>query len=138
MCAHLLARGYFDAALKHNTVPRVGNIIDSALEYCYELLKGGGMCERSLPSTYTVWKVKSDKECRAKSFNKFVYQHPSSGDFKSMVAVDKGEKRLRQNADALIQGVQDLHHISLGHVHDQRVEEHANDLHVGQELPKRG
>merc|ERR1719424_2008835 len=50
MCARLLKRGVFHAPLKYHTAPRVGTTIDSALEYCYELLKPGGHCERKLPS----------------------------------------------------------------------------------------
>jgi phage shock protein PspC (stress-responsive transcriptional regulator) len=93
MCPNLMDRGFFDAPLEFDTVPRVGNTIDSALEYCYELLKEGGMCERALPSTYSVWKVKSNNECGKKSYNKIVYKHPSNGDFKSMVEVDYSARK---------------------------------------------
>lgn len=93
MCPNLMDRGFFDAPLEFDTVPRVGNTIDSALEYCYELLKEGGMCERALPSTYSVWKVKSNNECGKRSYNKIVYKHPSNGDFKSMVEVDYSARK---------------------------------------------
>jgi hypothetical protein len=87
MCANLLQRGFFDAPLTHHGVPRVGNTINSALDYCYDLLRPGGTCEITLPSTYSVWKMASDQECQKKSYDKFVYTHPVSGDFKSLLNV---------------------------------------------------
>jgi hypothetical protein len=90
MCANVLERGYFDAPLTHNTVPRVGNSIDSALEYCYQLLKPGGTCETVLPSTYSVWKVASDQECKKKTYSKFSYTNPNAtmDESKSLLSVD--------------------------------------------------
>jgi hypothetical protein len=89
MCANVLQRGFFDAPLKHSTVPRVGNTIGSALEYCYELLKPGGTCETLLPSTYSVWKLASDQECAKKTFSKFSYTSPrDEEDQKSLLSVD--------------------------------------------------
>mmetsp|Transcript_146654 Transcript_146654/g.470584 ORF Transcript_146654/g.470584 Transcript_146654/m.470584 type:complete len:224 (-) Transcript_146654:533-1204(-) len=64
MCANLLQRGVFSAPLKYGTAPRVGKTIDSALEYCHKLLEEGGTCERTLPSTYSVWKKSSATQCR--------------------------------------------------------------------------
>ncbi|CAK0846431.1 unnamed protein product [Prorocentrum cordatum] len=60
MCPNLLKRGFFDAPLKHGTVPRVGTTTSSALKYCYDMLDEGGICDRTLPSTYTVWKKSSE------------------------------------------------------------------------------
>merc|ERR1719443_1304490 len=88
MCPNLLKRGVFHAPLKHETAPRVGTTIDSALQYCYNLLKPGGMCERTLPSTYGVWKIESGNQCGVQSFEKMVYEHPKSGVKKSMLTVD--------------------------------------------------
>jgi hypothetical protein len=88
MCANLLERGFFNAPLEHNTVPRVGTTINSALDYCYDLLRPGGTCEVTLPSTYSVWKIATDQECQKKSYDKFVYTHPVSGEFKSLLSVD--------------------------------------------------
>lgn len=93
MCANVLRSGFFDAPLKYNTVPRVGNTIDSAMHYCRELLKPGGTCERTLPSTYSVWKVESDQECKGKHFSKFVFEHPKTGTKKSFLAVDYEARR---------------------------------------------
>lgn len=88
MCRNVLQRGFFDAALIHNTVPRVGNTMDSALDYCDDLLRPGGTCERTLPSTYSVWKIESDEECKEKKYNKFVYEHPVTHRKKSFLSVD--------------------------------------------------
>lgn len=88
MCPNLLKRGVFHAPLKYHTAPRVGTTIDSALSYCYELLKPGGTCQRSLPSTYSVWKVSSTNQCMAPSFTKFVYENPGNGVVKSLLEVD--------------------------------------------------
>jgi len=88
MCPNLLMRGIWDAPLKYNTSPRVGATIDSALKYCYDLLKPGGYCEQLLPSTYAVWKKSSEDQCVGPSFNKVTYEHPTNGKSKSLLAVD--------------------------------------------------
>lgn len=88
MCPNLLKRGVFHAPLKHHTAPRVGTTIDSALEYCYNLLKDGGTCQRMLPSTYSVWRVSSSNQCQSPSFSKFVYENPGNGIVKSLLEVD--------------------------------------------------
>eukprot|EP00747_Dinoflagellata_sp_TGD_P212520 gnl/TRDRNA2_/TRDRNA2_85607_c1_seq1.p1 gnl/TRDRNA2_/TRDRNA2_85607_c1~~gnl/TRDRNA2_/TRDRNA2_85607_c1_seq1.p1 ORF type:complete len:561 (+),score=120.88 gnl/TRDRNA2_/TRDRNA2_85607_c1_seq1:247-1683(+) len=93
MCANLLKRGFFDAALTHSTVPRVGNTTQSAMKYCHALLADGGFCEATLPSTYSVWKKKAVEECKKPYFFPFVYTHPVTGDPKSMLSVDYEARR---------------------------------------------
>jgi hypothetical protein len=100
MCGNLLKSGFFDAALKHGTSPRVGNTAESALKYCYDLLVEGGKCERLLPSTYSVWKIESNGECGSPTYSKFVYRHPTTDVRKSLLAVDysaREEYELAQN-----------------------------------------
>merc|ERR1719155_459862 len=88
MCSNLMERGFFHGPLKYGTAPRVGTTIDSALKYCYDLLKDGGTCQRFLPSTYSVWRVASGNQCQAPSYSKFVYENPGNGVKKSMLEVD--------------------------------------------------
>lgn len=88
MCANLLERGVFHAPLKYGTAPRVGTTIESALDYCWELLHPGGTCERTLPSTYAVWTIESASQCGDKSYSGFVYEHPKTGVTKSLLKVD--------------------------------------------------
>lgn len=88
MCSNLLERDFFEVPLKNNNIPRVGNTIDSVLEYCRELLKPGGMCENILPSTYTVWKIEGRTQCGEPGYQKFTYLHPASGVEKSLLSVD--------------------------------------------------
>jgi len=88
MCGNLLKSGFFDAALKHGTAPRVGKTAESALKYCYDLLSDGGACETLLPSTYSVWKIESNIECGSPSYSKFVFRHPKTDLRKSLLAVD--------------------------------------------------
>jgi len=88
MCANLLERGFFHAPMKYNTSPRVGNTIDSALQYCKELLAPGGICARNLPSTYAVWQIASGAECGEPEHSQFQYTNPGSGETKSLVNVD--------------------------------------------------
>lgn len=88
MCPNLLKRGFFDGPLADGTSPRVGKTIDSALNYCYKLLTHGGVCERSLPSTYSSWRKASEKQCFEQSFHQFVYKHPKTGMTKSLLEVD--------------------------------------------------
>jgi hypothetical protein len=92
MCGNLFERGVFDAALEFNTVPRVGNTIDSARKYCYDLLKPGGFCDLTLPSTYSVWKIESVQECKKSKFFKFMYEHPGTGNTKALLKVDYGAR----------------------------------------------
>jgi hypothetical protein len=88
MCANLLERGYFHVPLKYGTSPRVGPSIESALKYCRALLMPGGTCERSLPSTYAVWKVSSTAECGAAEYSGFTYTNPGNNSTKSLLSVD--------------------------------------------------
>lgn len=91
MCANLLERGVFEAPLKYGTSPRVGTTIESALAYCFDLLESGGECERTLPSTYSVWKKASDEQCYGPEYSKLVYTHPDKEQYdvsKSMLTVD--------------------------------------------------
>jgi len=87
-CPNIMKKGFLDAPLKHGTAPRVGTTIDSALKYCYNLLSPGGVCQRTLPSTYSVWKISSSDQCQGSSFQKFVYTHPKSGMQKSLLEVN--------------------------------------------------
>lgn len=88
MCANLLRRGFFDGPLANGTSPRIGTTINSALRYCKELLKPGGTCDFTLPSTYSTWKIESVDQCGDAGYSKFVYTHPGTGVRKSLLAVD--------------------------------------------------
>jgi len=94
MCGNLVQRGFFDAALMNGNIPRIGTTIRSALEYCHSLLDTGGLCERTLPSKYSSWKIESVQECRSPTYEEFVYEDPNNGMVKSMLAVDY---KARQN-----------------------------------------
>jgi len=88
MCPNLLKKGIFHAPLKYKTAPRVGVTIESALDYCYDLLAPGGLCERMLPSTYAVWRTESEEQCMKPKFSKMVYENPGNGIVKSLLEVD--------------------------------------------------
>lgn len=89
MCPNIVQRGFFDAPLKYHTAPRVGTTINSALDYCYDLLRPGGICELTLPSTYSTWKISSAAQCHAPSYSKFTYTNPGMTNVtKSLLAVD--------------------------------------------------
>mmetsp|Transcript_1410 Transcript_1410/g.3967 ORF Transcript_1410/g.3967 Transcript_1410/m.3967 type:complete len:636 (+) Transcript_1410:118-2025(+) len=98
MCANILKMGAFEAPLKYGTAPRVGKTIDSALDYCFNLLKVGGTCERTLPSTYAVWRKNGEEQCGDPDFDKFVYSHPVDGTEKSMLTVDYEARKAYQRA----------------------------------------
>merc|ERR1719161_848693 len=93
MCPNLLERGVFDAPLEFGTAPRVGTTIDSALTYCRELLRDGGTCQTTLPSTYSVWRIDSAQQCGAEENEKFTYTHPRDGGIKSLLTVDYAARR---------------------------------------------
>jgi hypothetical protein len=88
MCGNLLERGFFDVPIKSGEVPRVGNSVMSALNYCEDLLSPRGFCEHFLPSTYSTWKIESVQECQEPEYNKFDYTDPSDNKPKSLLAVD--------------------------------------------------
>lgn len=88
MCGNLLKRGVFDSALNHSNIPRIGNSTSSALEYCHSLLDVGGICERNLPSTYSVWKIKSVQECGKPEYSQYLFKHPNGADQRSLLEVD--------------------------------------------------
>jgi len=88
MCGNVLERGFFDGALEHDTVPRVGNTMNSAMKYCYDLLKPGGFCDVTLPSTYSTWKIVSTQECQKPEYAKFTKAHPVTEVTKSFLTVD--------------------------------------------------
>jgi hypothetical protein len=88
MCANLLKQGFFHAALKYGTAPRVGTQIDDALRYCHKLLSPGGICDKTLPSTYSVWKIESEAQCGSPSYDKFTYVNPGNNVTKSLLSVD--------------------------------------------------
>lgn len=99
MCPNLLKRGFFDKPLKQGNIPRVGKTIESALRYCHRLLEEGGTCERTLPSTYAVWRRSSEDQCGGADFSPMVYTHPSSGEYKSMLKVDYAARKDYHTAD---------------------------------------
>jgi hypothetical protein len=99
MCPNLLKRGFFDEPLKEGSVPRIGKTIDSALQYCNRLLEEGGTCERTLPSTYAVWRRSSEDQCGGADFSPMIYRHPSNGDYKSMLEVDYSARQDYHRAD---------------------------------------
>lgn len=99
MCPNLLKKGVFEAPLKHGTVPRVGTTISSALKYCYEMLEEGGICDKTLPSTYTVWKKSSQDQCFGSGFSGFVYKHPETGREKSLLEVSYDATQDYQKAE---------------------------------------
>jgi len=88
MCANLVKAGFFHAPLKYGTAPRVGTSIDSALKYCWNLLSAGGVCDTTLPSTYSVWKIESEAQCGSPSYDKFTYTNPGNNITKSLLSVD--------------------------------------------------
>lgn len=88
MCPNLMQRGFFDGPLTTGKSPRVGKTIESALDYCHDLLRSGGVCERSLPSTYSVWRKSSEKQCFDHVYHKFIYEHPKTGMTKSLLELD--------------------------------------------------
>lgn len=88
MCGNLIERGFFDGPLKYGTAPRVGKTIDSAMEYCTNLLDDGGTCSKFLPSTYSVWRIDSGQQCGEPSYEKFTYTHPGNNVTKSLLMVD--------------------------------------------------
>jgi len=102
MCTNLLKRGVFHAALKYGTAPRVGTTIETALDYCREMLEPMGFCERILPSTYATWKIQSVVQCKTPKYSKFVYENPGNGVKKSLVQVDYKARQRYEMAQSLI------------------------------------
>lgn len=99
MCPNLIMRGFFDQPLLNRNSPRVGNTSESALKYCYELLKPGGACEQLLPSAYSVWKKSSQDQCWGASYDPVTFTNPRNKRTKSMLAVDYDVISMFKRAD---------------------------------------
>lgn len=93
MCGNLMQRGFFDAAIKHGTAPRVGDSIRTALDYCNRLLEKNGLCQRILPSAYQNWRIETVEECGRAKFERFVKKDPRYGYIKSILEVDYDARR---------------------------------------------
>jgi hypothetical protein len=102
MCNNLLKRGVFHAALKYGTAPRVGITVESALDYCREMLQPMGMCERFLPSTYATWKIESIVQCETPKYTEFVYKNPGNGVKKSLLEVDYKARQKFETAQTFL------------------------------------
>jgi hypothetical protein len=102
MCTNLLKRGVFHAALKYGNAPRIGTSIESALDYCREMLAPMGICERILPSTYATWKLESVVQCEKPKYKKFVYENPANGIKKSLLEVDYKARQKYELAQSVL------------------------------------
>lgn len=69
-CGQLVGRGLFDGALDPASKGGRGAVtnLDSAMSYCGRLLTPGGICDRALSGTYTLYRDRIHEKCGAGSY----------------------------------------------------------------------
>jgi len=73
MCGTLFKRGFFDEALLQQSAPEFEDV-SLALAYCNRLLRQE--CFEIMPSTYTVWRSRSERQCGVKLYGETMYTAP--------------------------------------------------------------
>lgn len=70
-CGQLMARGLFDGALNPELNGGRGAVtnLDSAMSYCGRLLTPGGICDKALPGTYTLYRSRVTEKCGEGSYS---------------------------------------------------------------------
>lgn len=71
MCGQLVAQGMFDEAMNptHNMRRGAVHNLDSAMDYCDRLLTPGGICDSSLPVSYSLYRARVNEKCGAGLFS---------------------------------------------------------------------
>jgi hypothetical protein len=71
-CGELVARGIFDGAIRSDQRFEKGGVhdLDSALDYCQRLLRPGGICEKTLPGAYMMYRSRVSAKCGKATFSK--------------------------------------------------------------------
>lgn len=67
MCTELAARGLFDGILDPSS-PAAGKglrDLNSAVDYCTEMLRDNGKCDKILPQTFTMYRKAREEQCGA-------------------------------------------------------------------------
>jgi hypothetical protein len=70
-CGELITRGVFDGAIGADDRYTKGGIqdLDTALDYCQRLLRPGGICEKTLPGAYMMYRSRVSEKCGAATFS---------------------------------------------------------------------
>jgi hypothetical protein len=70
-CGELISKGLFDGAIGAGHRMTKGGVqdLDSALDYCQRLLRPGGMCEKTLPGAYMMYRSRVTEKCGAASYS---------------------------------------------------------------------
>lgn len=81
-CGELISKGIFDGAIgagRRNTKGGVEDL-DSALDYCQRMLAPGGMCEKTLPGSYMMYRSRVSEKCGPATYSTGVrYVNPKDG-----------------------------------------------------------
>jgi len=69
-CGELVAKGLFDGAINAGHRFTKGGVqdLDSALDYCQRMLRPGGMCEKTLPGAYMMYRSRVTEKCGAPTY----------------------------------------------------------------------
>mmetsp|Transcript_86464 Transcript_86464/g.153116 ORF Transcript_86464/g.153116 Transcript_86464/m.153116 type:complete len:792 (-) Transcript_86464:78-2453(-) len=71
-CSELVSKGIFDAVIGAPN-PRMhrGGVVDldSAIDYCQRLLVPGGLCEKTLPGTYMMYRARVSEKCGSPTYS---------------------------------------------------------------------
>lgn len=91
MCGALFERGFFNEALRQQTLDEFNNTA-SALKYCNDILQYE--CFDILPNTYRVWRLVANQQCGDKFIGQNLYRSPADKDTVfPMLSVDFRKRR---------------------------------------------
>mmetsp|Transcript_50037 Transcript_50037/g.88188 ORF Transcript_50037/g.88188 Transcript_50037/m.88188 type:complete len:791 (-) Transcript_50037:37-2409(-) len=70
-CSEFVASGFFDMAMKLKDKASRGGIadLDTALDYCQRMLRPGGLCEKTMPSSYLMYRARVEDKCGARIYS---------------------------------------------------------------------
>jgi hypothetical protein len=70
-CGELIKRGLFDGAIGADERFTKGGVhdLDTAMDYCQRLLRPGGICEKTLPGAYMMYRSRVTEKCGHATFS---------------------------------------------------------------------
>jgi len=70
-CGELVSKGLFDGAIGAGHRLTKGGVqdLDTALDYCQRMLRPGGMCEKTLPGAYMMYRSRVTEKCGAATYS---------------------------------------------------------------------
>lgn len=88
-CSELVSKGLFDAVIgAPDPQTHRGGVVDldSAIDYCQRLLVPGGICEKTLPGTYMMYRARVSEKCGVSTYSPG-HRHVNPHDHRDVTSV---------------------------------------------------